>query len=283
MDCSDGVCGTCKGHCEQGEFDMGDEYLEDALCEDSIELAVDLDEGSGISFLHGQYVPISTGAAAGLFSMRYCWAGATSCIEVGVAPRCNKPHNVVSEALKPEQALLSCRLPGPADLVLPGPGRHLSLEEKEVLDMFSDPRGLDPARRQGMDWIHQLFDEMFPSGGAADIRSVPSGSFPLINVGRTDDAVRVYVFAPGLGAEDLEVSLQDNVLTVAGRREPLKESEGRTHFRQERFHGDFRRAVALPEGLDIDRAEASFRDGVCEIVLPKREELKPRRIDVQAA
>ena len=67
MDCSDGVCGTCKGHCEQGEFDMGDEYLEDALCEDSIELAVDLDEGSAISFLHGQYVPISTGAAAGFF------------------------------------------------------------------------------------------------------------------------------------------------------------------------------------------------------------------------
>ena len=148
--------------------------------------------------------------------------------------------------------------------------------------MFGDLRGLDPARAQGLEWVRQLFDEVFP-GGAADIRSVPSGSFPQINVGRTDDAVRVYVFAPGLEASDLEVNLQDNVLTVAGRREVSAESEGRTRFRQERFRGDFRRAVGLPEGLDIERAEAHFRDGVCEVVLPKREELKPRRIEIKAA
>ncbi|MFP4137230.1 MAG: Hsp20/alpha crystallin family protein [Halomonas sp.] len=149
--------------------------------------------------------------------------------------------------------------------------------------MFGDLRGLDPTRAQGLEWMRQLFDEVFPGGSPADIRSVPSGSFPLINVGRTDEAVRVYVFAPGLAADDLEVSLQDNVLTLSGRREPPQADESRTRFRQERFHGDFRRAVALPEGLDIDRAEARFRDGVCEIILPKREELKPRRIEVQAA
>ncbi|QTF92093.1 Hsp20/alpha crystallin family protein [Halomonas sp. BM-2019] len=148
--------------------------------------------------------------------------------------------------------------------------------------MFGDLRGFDPTRPQGLEWFRQLFDEMLPSGAAADIRSVPSGSYPLINVGRTDDTVRVYVFAPGLAASDLELSLQDSVLTVAGQRPAPADAEGRTRFRQERFHGDFRRAVALPEGLDIDRAEARFSDGVCEIVLPKREELKPRRIEVQA-
>jgi HSP20 family protein len=152
-----------------------------------------------------------------------------------------------------------------------------------VFDMFGDLRGFDPTRTQGLEWFRQLFDEMLPGGAAADIRSVPAGSYPLINVGRTDDTVRVYVFAPGLEASDLEVSLQDSVLTVTGRRQAPAETEGRTRFRQERFHGDFRRALALPEGLDIDRAEARFRDGVCEIVLPKREELKPRRIEVQAA
>ncbi|MFO8045739.1 MAG: Hsp20/alpha crystallin family protein [Halomonas sp.] len=149
--------------------------------------------------------------------------------------------------------------------------------------MFGDLRRFDTGRSQGLEWFRQLREEMLPEAGATDIRSVPRGSFPLINVGRTDDAVRVYVFAPGLGAEELEVSLQDNVLTVAGSRAAPEEVEGRTRFRQERFHGDFRRAVALPEGLDIDRAEARFRDGVCEIVLPKREELKPRRIEVKAA
>jgi len=104
----------------------------------------------------------------------------------------------------------------------------------------------------------------------------------LINVGRTDDAVRVYIFAPGLAAADLEVSIQDGVLSVSGTRQAPEEEAARTRFRQERFHGDFSRAVALPEGLDIDRAEARFHHGICEIVLPKREELKPRRIEVQA-
>lgn len=152
--------------------------------------------------------------------------------------------------------------------------------------MFGDLRRFDTSRSQGLDWFRQLMDEMLPEAGAADIRAVPRGSFPMINVGRTDDAVRVYVFAAGLSAEDLEVSLQDNVLTVSGRREPAATSEdatARTDFRRERFRGDFSRSLALPDGLDIERAEARFRDGVCEVVLPKREELKPRRIAIQAA
>lgn len=152
--------------------------------------------------------------------------------------------------------------------------------------MFGDLRRFDTGRTQGLDWFRQLMDEMLPEAGAADIRSVPRGSFPMINVGRTDDAVRVYVFAAGLSAEELEVSLQDNVLTVSGRRGPDAAPEGepaRTDFRRERFRGEFSRSLALPDGLDIERAEARFRDGVCEIVLPKREELKPRRIVIQAA
>ena len=107
----------------------------------------------------------------------------------------------------------------------------------------------------------------------------------MINVGRTDDAVRVYVFAAGLSAEQLEVSLQDNVLPVSGRREPAavpEDATARTDFRRERFSGEFSRSLALPDGLDVDRAEARFRDGVCEVLLPKREELKPRRIATQA-
>lgn len=152
--------------------------------------------------------------------------------------------------------------------------------------MFRDLRRFDVGQPQGLDWLRQLVDEVFPDSAAADIRSVPRGSYPMINVGRTDDAVRVYVFAAGLTAEQLEVNIQDNVLTVSGKREaPDVESEGqaaRTDFRRERYYGDFSRSLALPDGLDIDGAEALFRDGICEVRLPKREELKPRRIEVQA-
>lgn len=130
-------------------------------------------------------------------------------------------------------------------------------------------------------------DEMFPESGAADIRSVPRGSYPMINVGRTDDAVRVYVFAAGLSADELDVSIQDNVLTVRGTRAAESEAaEGearRPYFRRERSSGEFARAIALPDGLDADRAEARWHNGVFEIFLPKREELKPRRIEIRSA
>ncbi|MFG6178730.1 Hsp20/alpha crystallin family protein [Halomonas sp. THAF12] len=155
--------------------------------------------------------------------------------------------------------------------------------------MFGDLRRFDSEWAPGGDWFRRVFDEMWPGLEAADIRSVPRGSFPRINVARTDEAVRVYVFAPGLSAEELEISLQDNVLTVSGRRDADAEpgeaeaAARRTLFRRERARGDFSRSVALPDGLDPERAEASFRYGICEVVLPKREELKPRRITIQAA
>ncbi|WP_148251993.1 Hsp20/alpha crystallin family protein [Aidingimonas lacisalsi] len=152
--------------------------------------------------------------------------------------------------------------------------------------MFGDLKRFDSQQYQP-DWFQQLFDSLFPDTGAADIRSVPRGSFPLINVGRTDDAVHVYVFGAGLTADDLDISIQDNVLTLKGKRDvsddEASEGKSRSHFRRERTRGAFSRAIALPDGLDPDRAEARFSDGVFRIHLPKRAELKPRRVEIQAA
>ncbi|MGR4066607.1 Hsp20/alpha crystallin family protein [Halomonas sp. LR3S48] len=149
--------------------------------------------------------------------------------------------------------------------------------------MFGDLRRFDTGVTPGADWFRQWLDEVFSEEGAADIRSVPRGSFPMINVGRTDDAVRVYVLAAGLSHEDLDISVQDNVLTLRGRRDalPRDDDSERPSFRRERFDGEFVRSIGLPEGIDVERAEARCHDGVFEIHLPKREELKPRRIEVQ--
>lgn len=153
--------------------------------------------------------------------------------------------------------------------------------------MFGDLRRFDSGPLRGADRFRELLDELFPDPGVANIRSVPTGSYPMINIGRTDDAVRVYVFAAGLSAGDLEVSIQDNVLTLQGRRpdddKGAQENGRRPYFRRERSRGEFARSIALPEGLDADRAEAHSQNGVFVIHLPKREELKPRRIEIQSA
>ncbi|MCK0769610.1 Hsp20/alpha crystallin family protein [Chromohalobacter canadensis] len=157
--------------------------------------------------------------------------------------------------------------------------------------MFGDLWRLTGPSTPELDWLREMLDGVLPSG-VSDIRSMPRGSFPQINMGRTDDALHVYVFAAGLKPDDLELSVQNNVLTVSGTRGEQAsgdaqgggaQDERRPHFRQERFSGHFTRSIALPEGVDTERAEAHSHDGVVEIRLPKSEKMKPQRIEVQAS
>lgn len=129
--------------------------------------------------------------------------------------------------------------------------------------------------------LEQELDE-FMAGGtpwAGGIRSLPPGTFPAVNVAGSTDAVNVYVFAPGIDAKTLEISLQQNVLTVDGRREASQDS-GATYYRNERFEGAFRRVIALPEDVDPEKVEASYRDGIVEIRIQRHETSKPRRIEI---
>ncbi len=116
----------------------------------------------------------------------------------------------------------------------------------------------------------------WPSG----IRAVARGSFPPVNIGVTPEQVDVYLFAAGLNPEGLEITLQQNLLTVAGERK-LSPREDANYFRQERFDGAFRRVLTLPEDVDPDKVEASYKDGILHITIKRRETAKPRRIQVQ--
>ncbi|MBT8446481.1 MAG: Hsp20/alpha crystallin family protein, partial [Gammaproteobacteria bacterium] len=95
----------------------------------------------------------------------------------------------------------------------------------------------------------------------AGIRSVARGSWPAVNVGTTPDQVNVYLFAAGVDPDSLDVSMQQNLLTVSGERKaPV--AEGHNYYRKERYDGSFRRLITLPEDVDADRVEAHYRDGV---------------------
>jgi HSP20 family protein len=130
--------------------------------------------------------------------------------------------------------------------------------------------------------LEEELDEVF--GGATPwtggIRSLPPGTFPAINVGGTQDSVTVYLFAPGIDAKKLDISIQQNVLTVSGERNVPREDEA-TYYRQERFGGEFRRVISLPDDVDPERVEASYRDGIVQITVRRRESAKPRQIAVR--
>lgn len=112
------------------------------------------------------------------------------------------------------------------------------------------------------------------------IRSVARGGFPAVNIGVTEDTVDVYLFAPGVDPQTLDVSLRKNLLTVSGSRNAEPRDDA-TYYRQERFSGDFRRVITLPDDVDPDRVEASYRNGVLQIAVKRLEAAKPRQITVQ--
>jgi HSP20 family protein len=128
--------------------------------------------------------------------------------------------------------------------------------------------------------LERGIDPIFgPSSAPAGIRSVSRGTFPPTNVGVTENEVHVYLFAPGLDAKSFNISIQQNLLLVTGVRK-LPVNEKATYFRQERFEGEFRRVVTLPEDVDPELAEAKYRDGVLQISLRRRESAKPRQIQI---
>ena len=130
--------------------------------------------------------------------------------------------------------------------------------------------------------LEEELDEVFGSATpwTSGIRSLPPGTFPAINVGSTEDNVTVYLFAPGIDPTKLDISIQQNLLTVTGQRE-VPRDENASYYRQERFGGEFRRALSLPEDVDPDRVEASYRDGIVQITVRRRESAKPRQIAIR--
>ena len=150
--------------------------------------------------------------------------------------------------------------------------------------MFEDLVSMQSGLWNDMQRLQREMDSLFRTGqGRTSIRAVAGGTFPAINVGATDDEVRVYVFAPGLAADQLDVSVERNVLTLQSERKPEERDtqKGGYHLR-ERFHGRFRRVLSLPEDVDPQRVEASYRNGVLAIKIAKQEAAKRRQVKVQA-
>jgi HSP20 family protein len=147
--------------------------------------------------------------------------------------------------------------------------------------MFSRFTGLPSSLLDDLWRLQQEADEMFENEASSlgGIRSLPRGSYPAMNVVQTPEEVQVYVFAPGIDPKKLDVSIQQGLLTIAGERHIAIDDKA-TYYRQERFSGEFRRAVSLGDDIDAERVEAKYRDGIVQIRLTRRASAKPRQIKI---
>jgi len=129
--------------------------------------------------------------------------------------------------------------------------------------------------------MEQRMDELFGRDTwLPGIRSVARGTFPPINVGATPEKVDVYLFSPGVDPKSLDVSIQQSLLTISGERK-APEQENAKSYRKERFYGEFRRVITLPDDIDPERVEARYTDGVLHIAVQRREESKPKQIEIK--
>ncbi|HJV62910.1 MAG TPA: Hsp20/alpha crystallin family protein [Albitalea sp.] len=132
--------------------------------------------------------------------------------------------------------------------------------------------------------LRRDMDDLFGASGLpSSIRSVAPGTLPAINIGRTPTSVEVYAFAPGMDASKIDVTLDRGVLRISGeRRAGIPEDSDRVNvYSRERATGSFVRAVALPDDVDPGHVSASYRDGVLQVSIARRESAQPKRITVQ--
>lgn len=133
--------------------------------------------------------------------------------------------------------------------------------------------------------VPNLFDEFFGKNLWNDFFEKSGwNSSPSVNVYENKENYEIEVAAPGLDKKDFHIDLKDNVLTVSSeRKEEKQEKEGSKVVFCEFNYSSFSRSFQLPDGVDINKINASHKNGVLKVVLPKREEFKghaPRMIEI---
>jgi HSP20 family protein len=141
----------------------------------------------------------------------------------------------------------------------------------------------EPARE--INSLQQEMNRLFGTFFDTPTGSVGNGGarrwIPAMDLVETDEHFVLWADLPGLSEGDVQLELEDNVLTIAGERKAEHEERKEGYYRVERATGAFRRSLTLPEGVDAEAIAATFDKGVLEVRIPKPEERKPRRVQIQ--
>jgi HSP20 family protein len=124
--------------------------------------------------------------------------------------------------------------------------------------------------------FNTFFDTPLPNGGATTARRW----LPAMDLVETEDDFVLTADLPGLSEKDVNIELEDNVLTISGERRSEHEHRKDGVHRVERASGGFTRSLTLPEGVDPEAIKANFDRGVLEVRIPKPEQRKPRKVEI---
>ncbi len=139
-------------------------------------------------------------------------------------------------------------------------------------DVFSELTGIQQE-------MNRLFDEFF---GERRSGLAEGNWLPAVDVSENETEILVRAELPGMNQDDIELHLQDNVLTLKGEKKQETKEEKKNYHRTECSYGSFTRSFTLPATVAQDQIKATFKDGVLEVSLPKAEEAKTKKIAITA-
>jgi HSP20 family protein len=132
------------------------------------------------------------------------------------------------------------------------------------------------------DRMNRLFDDAGGRGRAwrSDEPSATTSWSPAVDIFETEGDIVVKAELPGMDRKDIVLNLENNVLTLKGERRFEKETKEENYHRIERSYGGFSRSFSIPATVDEERIRADYKDGVLRILLPKKEQAKPKQIRI---
>lgn len=132
--------------------------------------------------------------------------------------------------------------------------------------------------------IEEFFQDPFPRTALQRMGEMPAGFSPRMDVSETDKEICITADLPGMDEKDINITLENGVISISGEKKAEREEKERSYHRVERRYGSFRRSFKLPGEVDFDKVGATFKKGVLRVTIPKPE--KPvanrKRIEVKA-
>ncbi|RKY32546.1 MAG: Hsp20/alpha crystallin family protein [Candidatus Omnitrophota bacterium] len=143
--------------------------------------------------------------------------------------------------------------------------------------MWWDPyRDLEAIQNE----MNRMFDSSLVKWGDRDVGLLEGAWSPAIDIYDSKDNCLVKADIPGMKKDEIEVSVHGDTLIIKGEKKQEKETKEKDFIRTERFYGAFNRAIRLPAAVDAAKVSASYKNGVLELVLPKKEESKPKQLKI---
>lgn len=128
--------------------------------------------------------------------------------------------------------------------------------------------------------MDRLWDDYFGSGRRAF--KMEDTWVPSVDVSETNDTIVVRAEIPGMESKDIDISLSGDILTIKGEKKSEREENEENYHLVERNYGSFTRSLRLPIGVEAEKIEASYKQGVLTVTCPKKEEVKPKPIEIKA-